>query len=252
MAGKKRKNQSSDVLDSLRTWSQKNDLRYHSTVSRLISDIESETKLKIWAELNPNDYLPTPITRSSTLGEKRANLLTSVRNIMVFTPVALTWAAISVVTNAFSGYQRQNPNSVVNFLDFWQQGYGLVPDFWRLSNVAIFDTILVLIVIILTGSINFLTQRIYSKSEFELLNLNSERDQLIFQLNEFFYPYKYPTPNQINKNLLSATKLLDKTFAALSRIVIRLERDIAKYPNDSKIVKEIKSLEKIIKNLPKE
>lgn len=251
MARKNQKNRSSEVLDSLRTWSLANDLRYNSTVARLMSDLESDTNLKIWADLNPNEYLPSPIAKSSTNGEKRINLLTGLRNIMVFTPVALTWAAISVVTNAFSSFQSQNPNSVVNFLDFWQQGYEVVPDFWRLSNVAIFDVILVLLVIILTGSINFLNQRVYAESELELLNLNAERAQLIFELNRFFYPYKYPTPSQINRNLLSATKSLDKTLVALTRIVTRLERDIAKYPNSTKLVNEIKDLNKTIKKIPK-
>ena len=251
MAKKSRSNRPEAVLSALESWIYKFGITDNNLLTKLVEDLEAQKNLKIWADMDPNDYLPVPESKSLVKKLQTANTVTGIRNVLVFSPVALTWAAISVVTSAFSKYESANPNSIVNFLEFWQQGFGYLNDFWRLSNVAIFDATLVLIVIFLTFFINFsikqnLDYEIKANSE-----MQSSRALLILQLNEYFYEYKYPTTNQINKNLFNSTKSLDRTLKSINKIVIRLEKDIQKYPSSTKLVTELKSLAQEVKKIPK-
>ena len=78
-------------------------------VTRSLSEsLASSRDLYKWADLNPFDYLPHPIYRRD---EKRLRLierLTILRNVLVFSPVALTWAAVSEATSAFEKYTSEN------------------------------------------------------------------------------------------------------------------------------------------------
>ncbi len=251
MAQNRKNLETKELLSALNSWIYKYDQSGNSMMNKLVDDIENGSDLKIWADLAPETYLPNPQSKNYINGIRRINSITGLRNVLVFSPVALTWAAISVVTTAFSKFEAENSNSVVNFLSFWQQGFGYLNDFWKLSNVAIFDAFLVSIVIGLTFVINFLTRSNLESNEKYELEVQDARIRLIFKLNEFFYQYKYPTPNQLNKNIYSATKSLDKTLKSLMKVVSRLEKDIAKYPNSAKIVGELNNLTKVVKKLPK-
>ena len=52
-----------------------------------------------------------------------------------------------------------NINATVNFLQFWQDGYGILDEKWRIGTVAITDATLVFIVIGLTIAITYLSTR---------------------------------------------------------------------------------------------
>ena len=201
--------------------------------------------------MDPDTYLPDPESKDFQNRLRLINSLTGIRNILVFSPVAITWAAISVVTSSFSKFEQENPKSIVNFLEFWQQGFGYLNDFWRLSNVAIFDAILVSIVIALTFAINLSTKKSLEDELVERERIQASRAELIFTLNEFFYLDKYPTERQINRNFYSASKSLDKTLKSLSKLVGRLEKDLAKYPDTKKVVVELKNLNTEIKRINK-
>lgn len=239
------------VLLALDSWSKKYGITNNNLLEALVEDIKTQNNQKIWADMDPGVYLPQPESKILIKKLQATNAITGIRNVLVFSPVALTWAAISVVTSAFSEYEQDNPNSIVNFLEFWQQGFGYLNEFWKLSNVAIFDAILVSIVILLTFFINYSTKQ---NLDYEIKvnsEMQSERAQLILKLNEYFYDFKYPTNAQINKNLFSATKSLEKTLKSINKIVARLEKDIQKYPSSVKLVSELKSLTQEVKKLPK-
>ena len=239
------------LLESIETWAARYQLQNEPLIEKLIADLENGHNLKVWADSNFDQVLPLPESKSAIQNSKRINSITGIRNILVFSPVALTWASISVVTSAFSDYEKANPGSVVNFLQFWQQGFGFLSDFWKLSSVAIFDAVLVGIVILLTYFINHFTRKNIESERIYTSTLMRERTELVIELNEFFYEFKYPTSNQINRNIYSATKSLEKSLKALSKIVARLEKDIAKYPNSLKLITELKNLKKTVEKLPK-
>lgn len=119
-------------------------------LSGLLTAIEEKKNLHIWAELNPLDYLPHPEARSGVAKARLVRIFTVIRNVLVFAPVALTWAAVSAATTGFSQYIAANGADVVNFLDFWQNGYEILAEEWRIGNVARLDFAIVMIVIGLT------------------------------------------------------------------------------------------------------
>ena len=251
MAKRRNKEQSQEVLQTLKSWTDRFEIVNDPLIDKLVLDIESEQNLQIWAEMNPDKYLPVPESISYLSKMRLVNNISGIRNLLVFTPVALTWASISVATSAFAKYEEENPNALVNFLQFWQQGFGYLNNFWTLSNVAIFDAVLVIFVIFLTYLVNILSRKINELSSNRRTEMEKSRAILVYELNRFFYGYKYPSVSQINKNIYASTNLLNKTLKSLNKIVARLEKDVSKYPNSAKIISELNSLTKIINKLSK-
>lgn len=251
MAPRKKDVKMQELLENLRSWSLESDLVNNPIIRQLTNDIELGNNLHVWADLNPTEYLPETDLTANTKRVKRIALITGIRNVLVFTPVALTWMAISVVTAAFSRYESENPDSIINFLDFWQLGYGYINDFWRLSNVAIFDVILIVVVILLTLGINIFTRINLDFEIKEYSRFMTQKNLLVIQLTEFLYPYKHPTLNQINKNVYITTKNLEKSITNLNKIISRLEKDIKNYPSSTKIVAELKNINQTMKKISK-
>jgi hypothetical protein len=148
---KPRKPQAIDALaGSISTWIARHNLQNDPYLNGLLAAIKDKKDLHIWAELDPNDYLPHPNTQAGFAKARLVRILTVIRNVLVFAPVALTWAAVSAATTGFSQYIKQNGADVVNFLDFWQNGYDILGNEWKIGNVARLDFFIVLIVIALT------------------------------------------------------------------------------------------------------
>jgi hypothetical protein len=112
--------------------------------------IETKKNLHLWAELDPLDYLPHPDAQSHQSRSRLVRIITVIRNVLVFAPVALTWAAVGQATTGFSRYIEENGADVVNFLDFWQNGYGILDDKWKIGEVARLDFLMIMVVIVLT------------------------------------------------------------------------------------------------------
>jgi hypothetical protein len=112
--------------------------------------IETKKNLHVWAELDPLDYLPHPDAKSHQSRSRFVRIITVIRNVLVFAPVALTWAAVGQATTGFSRYIEENGADVVNFLDFWQNGYGILDDKWKIGEVARLDFLMIMVVIVLT------------------------------------------------------------------------------------------------------
>lgn len=251
MARQKKPSSAESLLGKLLNWQKENNLTDDHNLNILIQDLQNNRNLKLWAERDPLSYLPMPTSHSQKSRINRTNLIIGLRNMAVFLPVALTWASISVVTASFAKYETDNPNSLTNFLEFWQRGYGYINDFWKLSNVAITDVFLVMLIIVLTYLIN---NRIVKENDLEneenkqIINKRNEIAQLIF---EYLYDYRYPTNQDLTRNLYSATKALSTSIKSLSKIIVRLERDISKYPDSRKLVSELKNLNKEVKKITK-
>lgn len=148
---KPRKAQPIDALaGNISQWIARHKISNDPYLSGLLTAIESKKDLHIWAELDPTEYLPHPETDAGAATERLVRILTVVRNVLVFAPVALTWAAVGAATTGFSKYITANGADVVNFLDFWQNGYDILASEWRIGNVARLDFVIVLIVIALT------------------------------------------------------------------------------------------------------
>ena len=179
--------------------------------------------------------LVTTIYLPSTVGGK----ITVLRNVLVFAPVALTWIAVGEATKGFQEYIQTNTTGVANFLDFWQNGYDILPPEFRISEVALVDAIIILAVITLTLIASILGGKAEKQTSGGEAFADRERTALAIEIGLFMYDKQKPTASVINssvansvarlrtsttalessakslattaKNLVSATKALDKS-----------------------------------------
>ena len=91
-----------EVADLLERWGRKHSLLADPYVEGLINGLRTNSQLAYWVEQRAVEMLPMPNTTSVASDRRRVNLLNAFRNVMVFVPIAFTWAAISQATSAFA------------------------------------------------------------------------------------------------------------------------------------------------------
>lgn len=229
---RKRDEESLALIDKLISWASNNRLSKDPYISLLVNSLSSGKNLHILADLDPMQYLPRPNISGNTKRERKLRLVTVIRNVLVFTPVALTWAAVNVSTSAFSNYVKDNSLSVTNFLDFWQNGYGYLPSHWRISQVALLDFFLILAVIMLTVYISILSIR--QQSIFRKLQskMEEERSALALEIQLVLHDKKKITALNMSQSvagsisrLVVATKNLETASKLINKSINKAVRD---------------------------
>ena len=203
-----------ELADQVDFWARKYKVSRDPYVSGLSASLREKKNLQIWAAMNPVEYLPQPEITEGIAVAKWARMLTLIRNVLVFAPVALTWAAVGQATTAFSEYVKENGADVVNFLDFWQNGYGVLGEEWRISNVAFLDFAIIMIVIVLTLIASAFGKRATeAQASFEQ-EIERERVGLAVEINTFLFDKQKATNVTMNASLAGAiAKLLNATDA---------------------------------------
>jgi hypothetical protein len=229
---KPRKPQAIDLLgEKISGWIAMYNLQSDPYLNDLLRAIESKRDLHIWAEMDPMDYLPHPDTNVGEAAARLVRLLTVIRNVLVFAPVALTWAAVSAATTGFSQYISDNGADVVNFLDFWQNGYGILAEEWKIGNVARLDFIIVLIVIALTLYVSQAGHKVRALKRASEDAIDRERVALAIEIRTALHDKKKITTVTMNSslagsiarlvnastNLESASREIDKVARKLPR-----------------------------------
>ena len=143
MATRKKTTAPAELIAEIKAWAQTNHCEDDALVLTLIADLESGQDLDAWASLASFEILPPIEYRAGDKQLRLTNLIAISRNILVFVPVALTWIAVSKATTAFEQYTTVNPNAVVNFLEFWQNGYGILSKDWTIGHIALLDLSLI-------------------------------------------------------------------------------------------------------------
>ena len=201
-----------ELADQVDSWAYKYQVSRDPYTNGLSNSLREKKNLQIWAAMNPIEYLPQPEITEGIAIARWARLLTLIRNVLVFAPVALTWAAVGQATSAFSRYVDENGADVVNFLDFWENGYGYLGSEWQISNVAFLDFLIILVVIVLT-----LTASVFGKKASELQSkfdqqIERERIGLAVEINSFLFDKQKATNVSMNASLAGAiAKLLNAT-----------------------------------------
>jgi hypothetical protein len=219
-----------EIAQEVTKWANKYNTSNDLT-KNLVSDLESKSNLHKWAELDPFEFLPYPGRVGSEKKNRIIDNLTVLRNVLVFAPVALTWAAVGQATTAFEKYTAENDGAVVNFLEFWQNGYGVLDAKWRISEVARFDFILILLVIVLTLFISFAGQKLAKSEILENINIEDSRQLLAAKLAFFLTDKKKITNVTFNQSiagsiqrLTAATAALEKSAKEISKVSKRLPK----------------------------
>lgn len=223
------------VANSLISWKSVFDIVDDPYVEGLLDSLNSGQDLQFWATLNPLEYLPHPEVSKNARSYKILFIFAMIRNALVFSPVALTWLAISKATSAFSSYTTDNSLTVVNFLDFWENGYGVLSKNWSLSRVATLDFQIILLIISLTIFIGAFEKRLNGERARIASRIDSERVQIALQIDSYLFKQRKITPqifnastNGILRNLVITSKSMEKASRDFSKIVIStpLQRDI--------------------------
>ena len=105
--------------------------RLSPSARSFVDDLDSGTNTRMWARADIEKVMPF---RSET-----PRLLMVIRAGALFTPILLTWLALSQVIGPFALYlQNQQPSA--NFLWFWQTNPGgAFAEVWSLGHVALTD-----------------------------------------------------------------------------------------------------------------
>ena len=217
-----------ELADQVDLWARKYEVSNDPYVNGLSESLREKKNLPIWASMNPVEYLPQPEITSGLAVARWARLLTLIRNVLVFAPVALTWAAVGQATTAFSRYVDENGADVVNFLDFWENGYGYLGSEWQISHVAFLDFIIILIVIILTLIASVFGKRASeAQASFEQ-QIERERIGLAVEITSFLFDKQKATNVTMNASLAGAIAKLLNATDALEDVAKNLAKSVKK------------------------
>jgi hypothetical protein len=230
------------IFNSLTSWKSLHEISGDPYVEGLLSALEERKDLEIWATLNPLEYLPHAQVEPNQRWQRALFILSIVRNSLVFSPVALTWLAISKATAAFSAYTADNSLTVVNFLEFWENGYGVLSKKWSLSSVATLDFQIILAIIALTVFLGIFERRVKNLRSQDTFAADNDRVQMALEISRYLYGQQRPTAAVVNastalllRNLVSASKSMEQTSKELSKSVKAL-------PSHKDLLTEIKKM----------
>ena len=248
-----------DLAARLREYGENYGLEEDPYLEGLSNAIEDGKNLSVWASNDVMTLLPHPDVDSVEGPVYSAMVL--VRNVLVFVPVALTWLAVGKATTAFSAYTAQSSaTSIVNFLQFWQNGYGLLSPTWTLSHVAQLDFYVIGTVIFLTFVTPFMNRSAVKKaSRFEQDALR-ERLALVIEVESFLFDKRRLTPLTIDSalaqsfervvdathNLMVASKRIEAGLKALPRMIDELREAQRPSIEDEDEFRQLKPITQVI------
>jgi len=219
------------ALARLQGWATKWECQQNPYVAGLTQAISQRDDLTMWASLSPHEHLPRP-TSAKKFGALNfiSRTLTLVRNVLVFVPVAITWYAIGKASEAYGQFTRDNKDTPLNFLQFWQSGEyppggkQYLSEFWQIGDVARFDALLIGLIVLLTLVVGALVvggDRSEAKFEEEV---ESERLALSLVLANALHGRRSASPESIEESLAEALNDLTQAARDVNDVAARLER----------------------------
>jgi len=240
MAGVKKVPDHQVLANSLQSWAEQYQLSEDPYVAGLTAAVSNRKNLPMWASLNPLEYLPHAKVRSNPQLHLITLIMTIVRNALVFLPVALTWFAISKATSAFATYTANNTLQVVNFLDFWENGYGVLSKTWSLSSVASLDFLIILFIIFLTVTITLIEKRTKRLRDAEISELDEDRVRLAISISTYLFGQQKVTNVTMNQSLAKALRDILNSTESLDRTSKELNKTVKAIPTNRELLTEIK------------
>jgi hypothetical protein len=238
-----------ELANSLEQWAIRYSLNADPYVVGLLQGMRSKKKIAFWADTRAVDMLPFPEAASGIATKKRLDALLAFRNIMVFVPIAFTWAAISQATTAFAEYAKRGEAKVVNFFDFWENGYGVLSSFWTLSNVARIDFLLLAVIIFVSIGISLSERKLSNLETTEKARLDTERLQIAINIDEALSDYRYPTTQLVNRQLAQSIVNLNETARALRAAAKEQESFNRKSANYKELLSELAGIKALISRI---
>jgi hypothetical protein len=230
MATRKKKTTApAELISEIKEWAQSNHCENDALVTTLIEDLETGQDLDAWASLASFEILPPVEYRAGDKQQRLTNLIAISRNILVFVPVALTWIAVSKATTAFEQYTTANPNAVVNFLEFWQNGYGILSKDWTIGHIALLDGGIIGVVIALSMAVSVLEIRHKQAMRKIVPALDNKRLALGVKIFKYLHTQKSATPQVVNANVAASIRNLLATSKEMAKTSKELAKDVKKF-----------------------
>jgi hypothetical protein len=240
MAGVKKVPDHQVLANSLQSWAEQYQLGDDPYVAGLTAAVTNRKNLPMWASLDPLEYLPHAKVQSNPRLHLITLVMTIARNALVFLPVALTWYAISKATSAFATYTANNTLQVVNFLDFWENGYGVLSKTWSLSSVASLDFLIILLIIFLTVTITLIEKRTKRLRAAEISELDEDRIRLAISISTYLFGQQKVTNVTMNQSLAKALRDILNSTDSLDRTSKELNKTVKAIPTNRELLTEIK------------
>ena len=205
------------LAELIERWARKYGFLTEPYVKKLIESLITKENLAMLASLNPFEQLPYPVSAAGSRYRRLSKIFTLWRNALVFAPVAFTWLAVGRATAAFQIYTEKNLNATVNFLQFWQNGYGELDEKWRIGTVAATDAIIVFIVIFLTLGVTFFSAKAQDLTIVDEKFLADERSELAIAIKEYLFTKQSLSKLTLNQGVASAIENLVEATEKLKR-----------------------------------
>ena len=232
------------LLDLLDQWSLRHSLDGDPYLNSIRKTVANDAPLDVWTELDPESHLPRPMSEEGDLFIRSARYLAIFRNVLVFVPVALTWKAVSEATTAFAEFIGAQSAAPVNFLEFWQNGYGILNDKWRIGTVAEIDFYLIVLIIIATLLSTILLN--YGRARDARIQklFDQEREVVIFEIKSYLFSSTGTSKEAVDNSLRKSLSNLNAAAQAISNAAQRLEKSMI---NQTKLIAENQKVAKEVK-----
>jgi hypothetical protein len=119
---------------------------------------------------------------------------------------------------------KDNGSDIVNFLDFWQNGYGVLDEKWRIATIAYLDFLIIMVVIVLTLIASVFSRRV---TELQIMaEKETERERILLSVEIASYLFEKQKVTNVTMNqslaraldkLLNATESIEATAKALEK-----------------------------------
>lgn len=170
------------LANQIESWVNVHGMSDDRYLSGLLNALRTQQDRNTWLSLDPNQYLPTEPHITGDRTRRLVLFINVLRNSLVFLPVALTWLAISKATNAFAIFAKSNALNIINFLDFWQNGYGVLDKKWSIGHIATIDFQIIVLVIVITIFSALVTQRWQKEQDRRYATFDRERTELSLEI----------------------------------------------------------------------
>lgn len=200
------------AADALKKWIDERSPANAHILEQLEGDLRKNQRLNEWGQFALEDLLRPPRRDASRfITHKIAAVVTFIRNLILFIPVAVTWFAIERAAVKFAGKLEMNEKTT--FLEVWLDDADLT-----LAQTAAIDAGLIGLLIILTlvaQSFEVFADRSARKAD-----ESDERDfqSVLVSVGLFLHGFRSITPSALKSGLAEAVDNLRKSSEHLAAV----------------------------------
>lgn len=233
-----------NAMKLLHDWAEEIDELDDPYVKGLTNAVARRDDLSVWASLDPLELLPNHQSGNWNRISQASNVISALRNILVFLPVLLTWWAIGKALDAFGAftklYAEQNLGKTTefSFIAFWQNpneiatkylpatpaAQNLLNKNWWIGHVASLDASIILTIIFLTFVSGVLTWLAENRETIAIEKADRARVEVGLAIAVSLHGKRQANPESISEALAEALNDLTQAARDVNETASRLEQ----------------------------